>query len=524
MEPASVVRAILGGLLADEARIAAESATVDRWLADNARLVGNHVEAWAAARSVEQGLAAIAAGAAARPAPDEIRTFRRLPVAGQVVVALHEFCRLDDAEVARATARPLGEVELLLDTVGGLLDDEEFFSSADPPAPRRASPSPGASASAPAPPPAPPATSPAAVPPTVSPTLFVAPPAAVAVSTAPPRRRHRRRRSRTRPRWWIIASVVVLMLIAGGITASNLRDDRADPTPPSVSGLGDAAAVTRDQLSAGCGSAEGDAASAPTVESIDAGGDTRSYRIVAAATVAPGRPRPLLVDFGDLGQSLDDHVAETRFDDLAAALQLVVVTVAPRDGLPQWDVAGDASSPDAQLVDRILDVETGRRCIDQTRIMVVGRGAGAHFAAAYACARPGRVTALIMVAGAYRTDECATPSRLSVLAVLGAEDDVYPLGGGNSPSFGATFGDQLRDTSQYEPEAPPAALDAWADGLGCESSASQQIGLLTARINTTCSDDGEVWRVVIPGAGHEWYPATYDLIVQFLTTGPFPIG
>ena len=81
--------------------------------------------------------------------------------------------------------------------------------------------------------------------------------------------------------------------------------------------------------------------------------------------------------------------------------------------------------------------------------------------------------------------------------------------------FATLTGETLREACSL------ATLDGEGICRVTLNNASQQIGLATARIDTTCDDDGEVWRVVIPGAGHEWYPATYDLMVQFLTTGPF---
>ena len=316
--------------------------------------------------------------------------------------------------------------------------------------------------------------------------------------------------------------MVVLALVAAGIAANNLRDDSPATTTGAASGLGDAASVSREQLSAGCATPAGDAAVTPGTVDTTIDGTARSYRVIAAAPVAAGRPRPLVIAFGDVGQSVDQLVAESRLDDLAAALKLVVVTVAPSGDPTQWNVTGSSDGPDdAALVEQIIRDQAAQLCIDQTRVLLAGRGAGAHVAAAFACSHPGEVSGLILVAGVYRTSSCTTAGPFSMLAVLGADDDTYPMSGGNSPSFEEAFGDRLGDGAAYEPVAPPATLDAWADELGCVSNASQQIGLATARIDTTCDDDGEVWRVVIPGAGHEWYPATYDLMVQFLTTGPF---
>ena len=120
MEPTAVSRAILGGLIADDTGRDEVAASVTAWIGSHADRVGRHTVAWTAAKSVELGLDAIDAGAAAIPTPAQLSVFRNLPVGSRVVVALHEFCGLGDDEVARVTARPIAEVKVLLDTVGEL--------------------------------------------------------------------------------------------------------------------------------------------------------------------------------------------------------------------------------------------------------------------------------------------------------------------------------------------------------------------------------------------------------------------
>ena len=505
MEPTAVSRAILGGLIADDTRSDEVVASVTAWIGAHADRVGRHTVAWTAAKSVELGLDAIDAGAAAVPTAAQLRVFRTLPVGSRVVVALHEFCGLDDDEVARVTARPIAEVKGLLDTVGhGVAPEPATLLEPEPEPEPEPDPVLEPVGGPPAPPPA------------------VTPPPTIAAPSRSARRKAAAGPRSSRTRWWIVAAVVVLALVAAGIAANNLRDDAPATTAGAASGLGDAASVSREQLSAGCATPAGDAAVTPGTVDTTIDGTARSYRVIAASPVAAGRPRPLVIAFGDVGQSVEQQVAESRLDDLAAALKLVVVTVAASGDPAQWNVTGSSDGPDdAALVEQIIRDQAARLCIDQTRVLLAGRGAGAHVAAAFACSHPGEVSGLILVAGVYRTSSCTTAGPFSLLAVLGADDDTYPMSGGNSPSFEEAFGDRLGDGAAYEPVAPPATLDAWADELGCVSNASQQIGLATARIDTTCDDDGEVWRVVIPGAGHEWYPATYDLMVQFLTTGPF---
>lgn len=126
---------------------------------------------------------------------------------------------------------------------------------------------------------------------------------------------------------------MVLALVAAGIAASNLRDDDR-PALPSAAGLADPAS-TRRGPSAACGTSDGDAVTEPAeTRTVDVDGTERSYRITAAAPLEPGAPRPLVVLAGDAGESVDQLATAARVDQLANALQLVVVVLAPAAGVP----------------------------------------------------------------------------------------------------------------------------------------------------------------------------------------------
>ena len=535
----SVSRSILGALLDDGALAEHRSHEVVVWLAGDATRLGERSLAWAAARASEVAFAEIDAGATPKVPRDTVEAFRALAPPTRVIVALHELCGLSDPEVAAATGQPLDRVVTALDQVGpppagappvDLPPPVTAPPAAPEPRPTTAAPPvaatplrppsstpPGTPGPAPRPFPGPGARSTGPVDLTES----MLPPAAPVEPSAQRRRRRTAQPKRGTPRWWLVAAIVVLALVAAGIAANNLRDD--EPTTPSkpATGLTDPTTLRRDEQSRGCGTAEGDAASELTTAELEVGGAKRTYRVAAGAPLEPGQPRTLMVLAGDVGETADQLADTARVSQLATALQLVVVVLGPSEGVPQWNVAGSSDDPDdLAFVDQVLTAESASRCINPRRIIVGGHGAGAHFAAEYVCTRPGMASGLVQVAGVRIPPSCKVPSSLSILAVLGDADEVLPLDGSLSPAFESLFGDDRREGSVYDLDAPTTALDEWADVLGCSGTASQSLGLVTMLIDPNCDRGGEVWRVVLPGAGHEWYPATYDLLVQFLTSAP----
>lgn len=576
---------IVGALVADRVRVVELATEVNRWVVAHGDDVGDHGVAWAASRAVTVGLDALAGGDSSALRADQVELLRNLPVAAQVAVALHHFLELGLDDVARLTARPVEEVRALVGTERGTAPPPPPDADARPvdlPAPPHADApeaEPAPAPPAPAPPssvppssvppaPVPPAPvvavpgpfsvgDPAAAepPPPPTPSLPVAtgpleaatrpgatvppaaplppaptvPPAAPVPPAAEPPARARRRRSSRSPkerdggrrhtRVWVVAVVVVLALVAAGIALSARRDDAKAPATPKE--LASAVSVRRDQLSPGCATPAGDVALDPQEVRTSFDGQDRSYRIVAPAAISPGIPRPVVVDLSDLGQPVGEHLMESRFDQLATALKLVVITPTPPESL-QWNVLGTDGGPDdLGFIRHVLQTEAKHLCIDQTRIVLAGRGAGAHLAASYACSHPGEVAGIVMIAGVIHPSGCKVDDRLSILALTGSKDDVYPMNGGTGAGFDAIVAGlgELTEGADYEVASVRRSLDAFADDLDCEGNAKLTVGFLTLSIDTGCHGDGEIWRGTLD-AGHEWFPATYDVLVQFFTSWP----
>lgn len=545
MRPDDVSRAILGALLADPARAESAALDVNRWLDAEPARRGDRGAAWAAARATEVAFAELDAGAASGVSDEVVATFRNLHPPTRVVVALAELCGLDDASVAQATGQPIERVTAVLDS----LDAEQ--SAAAPKTVPTPPPEPD-------PVPAPPSSGSDAAeasrtdhepdggtaePKSADDHRPLPPPvAAPAFSDAPSARRRdrsdhrsgnrpkdgRTRRSRSRrpgvrraPRWVLIVAGVIAALIVAGIVINAQKDPGTTDATASASGIGSSAQVRRSTMSEGCSTPAGDAAVPATMTQVEVDGVQRSYRLVAVGPLHPETPRPMLILAGDVGETVDQLVIESRLDQLANALNLVAVVIAPADGVPQWNVTGDSDGPDDMaLIDRVIGDQAAKLCVNRSFVLVGGRGVGAHLAGAYACSRPGSVRAAILIAGAWLPKTCSIPTSFSILALLGQDDPILPLDGSRNEAFAGLFGGTPRPGSDYDLQSPTAALDSWARDLGCEGTASQSVGVVTMTINTSCTKGGEIWRVVLPGSGHEWYAASYDLIVQFLTTPP----
>jgi len=504
---ASVTRAVLARLVDDPARAATIAAEVDEWIAANPEEVGPHEVAWASARAIAGSLTAIDEGVASPISTDRLAPFRDLPVGAQVVVVLARFATLSIAEIAAVTQRPIEDVQALIDAA-----DTAAISSAATSNAATSNAALTATTEEPGVPlPPPPVPVPAAAAGSGPPPLDDA--------AAPPRPKRG-----SSAKWLVVAVVVVLALIAGGIATRNLGDSDTDaqPTATTPPTLVEPAFVDRDQLSAGCSTPGGSAellaqTAATTVDSIE-----RTYRVVAAPPAAQGAPRPLILDFGDLAQTVGDHVNASGTDALAVSLGAVVVTPISLGALYQWNVTDAAEAPsDINLAAAIIGRETVRFCIDQRRVLIIGFGGGAHMAASAACALPGLVTAAVLVAGAYAPDPCSADTSQSLMLLTGTNDRFYPPEGGTGPDYAALVPDpeQLGNGSNYEPAAAEDAVQVWTSSRECRGAANRSISGVEVQISTDCANDTEIWSVQF-AAGHQWFEPTNGLITQFVDAGP----
>ena len=188
--------------------------------------------------------------------------------------------------------------------------------------------------------------------------------------------------------------------------------------------------------------------------------------------------------------------ANFGWDALADRDGLVVVYP---DGLldsfqDTWN-AGRCCPPASELrtddVGFLTTLSAALKSIDSTGpLYAVGFSNGAMLAYAWACARPGSLAGVGIVAGSL-TSDCPHPDPVSVVAVHGTADRDVPVNGGPAPG-GATF------------PGVAASLAPFLASDGCRAAPSVTATSVAAVSSWACAGRPHVVRDLVTGLDHAW--------------------
>jgi poly(3-hydroxybutyrate) depolymerase len=212
--------------------------------------------------------------------------------------------------------------------------------------------------------------------------------------------------------------------------------------------------------------------------------------------------------------------------------------VVPTDSLGIWKITDlqtgerrKSDTDDIGFIAALLDDIQQRYPIDPRRIYLSGFGEGAALTYRLGADLSKRVAAIAPVAGTLALPELTLARPVSLFALAGSEDAIYPLAGGDV---------RLRSGQTVPRAALGAVVDRWARALECPAGATtmyDQDGVL-GRAYRPCKGDSEVVWYVVNGLGHLWTdgklpesprraPATYpiktiDLIWEFFSRHQLP--
>jgi polyhydroxybutyrate depolymerase len=178
---------------------------------------------------------------------------------------------------------------------------------------------------------------------------------------------------------------------------------------------------------------------------------------------------------------------------------------------------------DVAYLDAVLDEISAKYPVDPARIFLAGHSNGAFMAHRYACDRPGRVAAIVTLAGMQWADagRCAAGSPVSVLHVHGRNDGTIRYQGGSTPK------------GPYPGAVETAAI--WSAKDGCSGSLAptdRRIDLdgmvageetVVERYEGCPGVDVELW--TIEGGGHiptfngNWAPAIWEFLAAHPKAG-----
>lgn len=326
----------------------------------------------------------------------------------------------------------------------------------------------------------------------------------------PPRQRRWRR-----PPLGLILSVLLLVGAGVAITWGG------GPRPSFAAATNRAADRLDERL--GCQVEDGLATGGAASLDLQVGQLQRSARVFVPSTASKDMALPLVVFFGDYGDSPDLAASTTGIEQFAADRGFIVALPASVGDLPQWNVAQATSIPDdVAFASTLIEAVAARTCVDPDRVVVAGHGDGAHMAAVVACQRSDRIAAVVMVNGTFHPDGCRATRALPVLAMVDTDDQFFPPAGGFGPEFEAisVSGTRLTLGSEYEPPSVDAAMQRWAALAGCTgpSITTPLASGGTASSPTECRDSVALITRTNTGGGHRW-PATATAdIWTFLST------
>jgi polyhydroxybutyrate depolymerase len=262
-----------------------------------------------------------------------------------------------------------------------------------------------------------------------------------------------------------------------------------------------------------------------------AAGEPPVAAMLEPTPLAPGQRLPLLIflhGYGDTGQDAFEGLALGAFGRRHRVFVVAPNGTPDRRGRRFWNAGGGCCDLDRRGIDDVariaalIDRWRARPDVDPRRVYVVGHSNGGFMAHRLACAIGDRLAAVASTGGAGppATRACAVTSPIGVLEVHGDADRIVRYQGG-----------QIFDDPTSEPYlAAPATLDAWAQRLACDATATTDaaatpdIPLLHVERRAPCRlGNAELW--TIPGGGHGILsPALLERIWSFLARNVKPAG
>jgi polyhydroxybutyrate depolymerase len=297
--------------------------------------------------------------------------------------------------------------------------------------------------------------------------------------------------------WYVLARQPSHPAVGGGnLGAAAARAGGANPGPaPAASGSAAPAVVAVPTGTSGCQTGKTLPAGV-TTRTLPVGSTTRTY-LVSVPKATPGAgPLPVILAFHPAGQTPLQAEADTGLAARATARGYVVVY--PAGLATRWNYvrSAEAGPDDVQFVAALLGDLRTSGCVADDKVFATGLGDGADMAVAVGCALPGRIAAIVSVAGSVVPASCPGPVT-NLLEIHGAQDPVSPWEGGGPPRAAPFAG----VTAQPVPDR----LGRYARDTGCAAAATtQNLPGLGSLVAWTCDGKPDVGALSVAGGGHTW--------------------
>jgi polyhydroxybutyrate depolymerase len=271
-------------------------------------------------------------------------------------------------------------------------------------------------------------------------------------------------------------------------------------SPPAASP--DGSAATGGAGENGCGTA---ATTGGSVQSIESGGVTRSYRLHVPAGYDSSTPTPLVLNFHGFGSNALEQERYAEYPQAADKYGFIVATPDGTNTPRRWYIYGEREPgyvDDFAFTDALIDRLSATLCVDAARIYATGISNGGGMTSILGCRANDRIAAIAPVAGSPYPDlQCRSKGPMPVIAFHGTEDQLVPFEGGPGGRLGLPSGavrDNMRD---------------WASHNGCNMTLQSRRVAADVMLETYtgCKAGAEVQLYVVEGGGHTWPGGRIDV-------------
>jgi polyhydroxybutyrate depolymerase len=229
-----------------------------------------------------------------------------------------------------------------------------------------------------------------------------------------------------------------------------------------------------------------------TVDGIE-----RTYFVYRPAKLPAGAHPPLVVAMhggGSIAQGVETHYYWDQEADRGG-----FVAVYPQAVNRIWSARDTNPTDDVKFLSLIVSQMETEQGVDPRRIFFTGMSSGALMSYKMACDAKFPIAGIAPVSGTLTTT-CATPQKVSVIAINGDADRMIPYYGGetSAPANAAL------DTPGWRTLPPVSSvLGKWMTLDGCAQPSTTRKPPVTTTI-ARCSRGRAVEGILISGAGHQW--------------------
>ena len=237
-------------------------------------------------------------------------------------------------------------------------------------------------------------------------------------------------------------------------------------------------------------------------------GIERKYQL----TIPPGydgtKPLPIVLGLHALSVSHKFVADMTGFADMEPRHPFIGVAPSGRyDGnIPFWLAAPVPDNYDVKFIGDLLDLLEQELCVDNARVYSIGMSNGAQMSSLLACRIPGRISAVVAIAGVEFSNRCRG-GPVPVMAFHGTADPIVTYDGGG---LNAT---RIADAQYWKGNVPPGlpqhrgvddAMRNWAAHNGCDRRPVEERVAPEVRRRTWKHCKAETVLYILDGGGHAW--------------------